>query len=181
MILMASEPVDFKLTPIYFLNKNDIIPIDTSMFYGGTMDTKEIRRALLNSLPYLDHRNWESPEKNNLATGISKRIRVAVETKDTAELERLIVEIKHFTAPSFTLHERIRGLTLKEIGRKWATEADSATWNTLIARATIIIRRNDTEELKQIAERLITFLRARNGHILARSLEDALNIARKRW
>lgn len=143
------------------------------------MKQKEFGQILLNSLSLLDHRRWESLEKNNKAAELSQQIRTAINTGNTAELEKLTAEVKYFMSPTFTLFERVKRLTQVETDRSWTKESDTVAWKALLSRATTVIHRNDTEELKQITERIIAFLKSRNGHVLAQNLEDALKITRK--
>src|SRR3989344_4391411 len=136
------------------------------------MNPEDTRRALMNSISSVARRNWESPEKNNKAAELSRRVQDAMARQDQGELSELALEMRHFMAPTFTLFERVSRLTREQANKKWSKSEDETSWRKLVERARIVVTRRDSEELVQVAERLVAFLRQRNGHVLAQSLEE---------
>lgn len=144
------------------------------------MDSQDTERALLNSLSSIDHRNWESLEKNNKGAELVKRIREASIKKDAAELTKLVVEMKQFMSSDFTLFERMKRITRDEAGRSWSKPQDTEVWKNYMQRAVLVVERRDKDELLELAQKIAAFLRRRNGHILAKSIEEALKLAARR-
>ena len=142
------------------------------------MKREDTVRTLLNSIPIFTNRNWGYPEKNNRATELAHSIKKAVNLRNDAEMEKLVVEINHFMSPTFVLFERMKRLTERQGQRTWRTMQDNATWGDLMDRTLVIIRRRDNAELTEIALRIIRFLRRRNEHVLAQNLEEAANICK---
>jgi hypothetical protein len=135
-------------------------------------------QILLNSISIFTNRDWGYPEKNNRAAELAHSIQKAVNLCNDVEMEKLVVEIQSFMSPSFVLFKRMESLIKRQEQRAWRTAQDNATWSGLIERASIIIQRRDNAELVEIAPRIITFLRRRNEHVLAQSLEEATNICK---
>ncbi len=143
------------------------------------MNRDDTARTLLNSLSALTSRDWGSPEKNNGAVELTRRIREVVTLRDDIAMGRLVEEVKYFTPPTFTLFERMKRLVEHESEKKWGKPVDDATWGKFIERAKIVIDRRDGAEIIEIAQRIIVFLRQRNGHVLAGKLEDAVKLTKK--
>ena len=143
------------------------------------MNQEDTRRALMNSISSVARRNWESPEKNNKAAELSRRVQDAMARQDQGELSELALEMRHFMAPTFTLFERVSRLTREQANKKWSKSEDETSWRKLVERARIVVTRRDSEELVQVAERLVAFLRQRNGHVLAQSLEEAMRMTKR--
>ena len=142
------------------------------------MKREDTVRTLLNTISIFTNRDWGSSEKNNEATELTRRIQKAVTMRDDTEMEKLVAEIQYFMSATFVLFKRMEGLVKRHGQRVWQTPQDNGTWGGLIERTSVIIKRKDSAELVEIAPRIIAFLRRRNEHVLAQSLEDALKIAK---
>ena len=142
------------------------------------MDSTDTKRALLNSLSMIDGRNWESPEKNNRAAVLVQQIRIALAQNNVNQITRLAKEAEHFSSPLFTLFERIERLTRDHTSRKWVKPQDTEAWGKLMDRTRIIVARRDKHEVVEISRRILTFLQSRNGHDLARPIDEALGFAK---
>lgn len=142
------------------------------------MKHEDTIRTLLNSIPIFTSRDWGYPEKNNKAAELAHSIKRAVNLRNDAEMKKLVAEIEYFMSPTFVLFKRMERLIERQGQRTWHTVQDNATWSGLIERTLIIIQRRDNAELVEIASRIITFLRRRNEHVLAQSLEEAANICK---
>lgn len=145
---------------------------------GNIMKREDTVRTLLNTISIFANRDWGSSEKNNAVAGLARRIRQAVTLRDETEMEKLFREIQYFMSATFVLFKRMERLVERHGQKMWHTPQDNSTWSGLIQRTSIIIRRRDGAELVEIAPRIIRFLRLRNEHVLAQSLEDALKTSK---
>ncbi|MES2315124.1 MAG: hypothetical protein V4486_00085 [Patescibacteria group bacterium] len=144
------------------------------------MGREDTVRTLLNSIPIFTSRDWGSVERNGRAVELAKSIRAAVDQRDDAKMKELAKEIDYFMSPSFVLFKRMERLIERQGQRVWRAEQDNAAWQSLIRRTSIVTRRRDTAELAEIAPRIIAFLKQRNEHVLAGSLEEALATCKAR-
>jgi hypothetical protein len=142
------------------------------------MKREDTVRTLLNSVPIFTNRDWGSSEKNNEAIELTRRIQKAVTLRDEIEMDKLVAEIQHFMSETFVLFKRMERLVKRQGQRAWRTPQDNETWSRLIERTSIIIKRKDSVELIEITPRIIKFLRLRNEHVLAQSLEDASKMSK---
>lgn len=138
------------------------------------MKHEDTTRTLLNSILIFKSRDWGSPEKNNEATELTRRIQRAVTMRDDTEMEKLVTEIQYFMSATFVLFKRMERLVKRHGQRVWQTPQENEIWSGLIERTSVIIKRKDSAELVEIAPRIVAFLRRRNEHVLAQNLEDAL-------
>jgi hypothetical protein len=138
------------------------------------MKREDTTRTLLNTISIFTNRDWGSSEKNSEATELTRRIERAVTMRDDTEMEKLVAEIQYFMSATFVLFKRMERLVKRHGQKVWQTSQDNETWGGLIERTSVIIKRKDSAELVEIAPRIIAFLRRRNEHVIAQSLEDAL-------
>ncbi len=142
------------------------------------MTSADTRRALLNSLSSIDHRNWDSPEKNNRVANLVQRIKTAINSGDQNEIAKLVEEMQHFISPHFTLFERMGKLVREQANKSWAKTEDRSAWKNLIDRTRIVVARHDKDEIGILARQVVLFLQARNGHNISRPIEEAMKLAK---
>ena len=138
------------------------------------MTREDIVKVLLGALPMFSNHDWESSEKNNRASELSRRISRAVTVRDEEEMEVLTGEVRNFFSPAFLLFERINRLVKDHASDPWSSQQAAWEWSGLVNRARVVLERRDEEELLQIVPRLVSFLQRQNKHSLAKGVIEAL-------
>ncbi len=141
------------------------------------MSLTDSAQALLNSVPMFISRDWGSSEKNSRAMELARSIREAVHLRDETKVAALVQEVRYFMAPTFVLFRRLDRLAKQE--HRWRTQQDDTTWSGMMSRTRTIVERNDDSEVVEIAPKIIAFLRKRNGHVLAQSMQEALDMCKR--
>jgi hypothetical protein len=141
------------------------------------MTADDTRRALMNSIATIAGRRWESPEKNNRAAELARKVPEAVNRQDQAEIEKLVKEMQQFVSPTFTLFARLERLAKEQATKEWPKREDGVVWKSYIERAALVVSRRDGDEVILLAQRIVGFLRQRNGHVLASNIEEAVKMA----
>ena len=138
------------------------------------MTRTETGTVLLRLIDEYRDRDWGSPERNNLWPDLSRRIRLALHTKNESELAAVERELHWFMTPVFVLAQRMTRIIERRKDKVWKSPVDQETWKNFVARSNAAISRKDQREIRDLGRKMTEFLRRRNEHVLAEQLEHAL-------